>query len=66
MTKVKLIQNLSEEELRRGIKPEASWHMKVYFFKTFLCIQYKDSAYIYVGGFPYEMSEGDLIIVFSQ
>jgi len=38
MTKVKLIQNLSEEELRRGIKPEASWHMKVYFFKTFLCI----------------------------
>ena len=29
MTKVKLIQNLSEEELRRGIKPEGSWHMKV-------------------------------------
>lgn len=29
MTKVKLIQNLSEEELRGGIKPDASWHMKV-------------------------------------
>jgi len=31
MTKVKLIQNLSEEELRRGIKPDASWHLKVRF-----------------------------------
>jgi len=31
MTKVKLIQNLSEEELRRGIKPEGSWHVKVNF-----------------------------------
>jgi hypothetical protein len=36
MTKVKLIQNLSEEELRRGIKPDASWHMKV---KTLLKIK---------------------------
>ena len=29
ITKVRLIQNLSEEELKRGIKMDASWHMRV-------------------------------------
>ena len=28
--------------------------------------QYKDSAYVYVGGLPNELSEGDIMIVFSQ
>ena len=27
---------------------------------------FKDSAYIYVGGLPYELTEGDVICVFSQ
>src|SRR2546423_11534323 len=27
---------------------------------------FKDSAYIYVGGIPYELTEGDIICVFSQ
>lgn len=34
--------------------------------KYFFNKKYKDSAYIYVGGFPYEMTEGDIVIVFSQ
>jgi len=29
LTKVKMIQNLNEEELRRGVPINASWHMKV-------------------------------------
>ena len=33
------------------------------FFKNY---QYKDSAYIFVGNLNYEMSEGDIAIVFSQ
>ena len=85
MTKVRLIQNLSEEELKRGIRPEGSWHQKVFsikqkqyqnifkafyykitFVEIYFNVQYKDSAYIYIGGFPYDISEGDLIIVFSQ
>merc|ERR1712150_213173 len=33
----------------------ASWHN-----------QYKDSAWIYVGNMPYELTEGDAICVFSQ
>jgi RNA-binding motif protein, X-linked 2 len=27
---------------------------------------FKDSAYIYIGGIPYELTEGDVICVFSQ
>lgn len=35
--------------------PEASWHT-----------DYRDTAYIYIGGLPYELSEGDVITIFSQ
>ncbi|SCZ87389.1 BZ3500_MvSof-1268-A1-R1_Chr2-2g04855 [Microbotryum saponariae] len=28
--------------------------------------QYKDSAYIYVGGLPFQLTEGDVITIFSQ
>jgi len=33
----------------------SSWHAK-----------YKDSAYIFIKGLDYELTEGDLIMVFSQ
>jgi RNA-binding motif X-linked protein 2 len=35
--------------------PEASWHA-----------DYRDTAYIYIGGLPFELSEGDIITIFSQ
>lgn len=35
--------------------PEASWHS-----------DYKDTAYIYIGGLPFQLSEGDIITIFSQ
>lgn len=35
--------------------PDASWH-----------VDYRDTAYIYFGGLPYELSEGDVITIFSQ
>ncbi len=34
---------------------EASWHA-----------DYRDTAYIYIGGLPFELSEGDVITIFSQ
>jgi len=34
---------------------EASWHS-----------DYRDTAYIYIGGLPFELSEGDIITIFSQ
>ena len=34
---------------------EASWHA-----------DYRDTAYIYIGGLPFDLSEGDVITIFSQ
>ncbi|XP_061596418.1 RNA-binding motif protein, X-linked 2 [Cololabis saira] len=55
LTKVKLINELNEREASLGVRESVSWHT-----------EYKDSAWIFVGGFPYELTEGDLICVFSQ
>lgn len=50
---MKNVTKLSESELKRGGK--SSWHD-----------QYKNSAWIFVGGLPYDLSEGDVICIFSQ
>lgn len=50
---VKNVLKLSERELAGNSK--SSWHD-----------QYKDSAWIFVGGLPYDLTEGDIICVFSQ
>ncbi|KAK9280302.1 hypothetical protein L1049_013990 [Liquidambar formosana] len=55
LTLVKRIQNINSKEAALGISEEASWHAK-----------YKESAYVFVGGIPFDLSEGDLIAVFSQ
>ncbi|XP_030217669.1 RNA-binding motif protein, X-linked 2 [Gadus morhua] len=55
LTKVKLINELNEREHQLGVKESVSWHT-----------EYKDSAWVFVGGFPYELTEGDVICVFSQ
>uniref|UniRef100_A0A182Q9G9 RRM domain-containing protein n=1 Tax=Anopheles farauti TaxID=69004 RepID=A0A182Q9G9_9DIPT len=53
MTNMKNVLKLSEQDLRLGGKN--SWHD-----------QYSKSAWIFVGGLPYELSEGDVLCVFSQ
>lgn len=35
--------------------PNASWH-----------VDYRDTAFVYFGGLPFELSEGDVITIFSQ
>lgn len=50
---MKNVLKLSENDLKYGNK--SSWHD-----------EYKDSAWIFVGGLPYDLSEGDVICVFSQ
>ncbi|KAM1167283.1 hypothetical protein TB2_028845 [Malus domestica] len=55
LTLVKRIQNINSREAQLGISEEASWHAK-----------YKDSAYVYVGGIPFDLTEGDLLAVFAQ
>ncbi|XP_075512048.1 zinc finger CCCH domain-containing protein 42 [Primulina tabacum] len=55
LTLVKRIQNINQKEATLGISEGASWHAK-----------YKDSAYVYVGGLPFDLTEGDLLAVFAQ
>lgn len=54
MNVVQEIQRINEREARLG-GTTASWHD-----------EYKDSAYIYVGGLPFDLTEGDVICMFSQ
>ncbi|RDX79208.1 Zinc finger CCCH domain-containing protein 42, partial [Mucuna pruriens] len=55
LTLVKRIQNINSKEAALGIGEQASWHTK-----------YKDSAYVFVGGIPFDLTEGDLLAVFAQ
>lgn len=55
LTLVKRIQNINAKEASLGISDQASWHAK-----------YKDSAYVFVGGIPFDLTEGDLLAVFAQ
>ncbi|CAJ1970629.1 unnamed protein product [Sphenostylis stenocarpa] len=55
LTLVKRTQNINAREAALGIGEEASWHTK-----------YKDSAYVFVGGIPFDLTEGDLLAVFAQ
>ncbi|CAG5123869.1 unnamed protein product [Candidula unifasciata] len=55
LTIVKNIQKLNDRELELGIIGKKSWHD-----------EYKDSAWVYIGGLPFDLTEGDVICVFSQ
>lgn len=55
LTNIKNINKLNEIEAELGVSSSVSWHQ-----------QYKDSAYIFVGGLPYKLTEGDILAVFSQ
>jgi RNA-binding motif X-linked protein 2 len=72
MNSIRQIQELNKRELENGVyvpyllthtlprlttcsSPDASWHA-----------DYRDTAYIYIGGLPFELSEGDIITIFSQ
>ncbi|UKZ82469.1 hypothetical protein TrVFT333_010258 [Trichoderma virens FT-333] len=55
MNQIRAIQALNKKEIENGISPDASWH-----------VDYRDTAFVYFGGLPYELSEGDIITIFSQ
>lgn len=55
MNSIRAIQQLNKRELEAGINPEGSWHT-----------DYRDTAFINIGGLPFELSEGDIITIFSQ
>ncbi|KAF2160470.1 hypothetical protein M409DRAFT_29091 [Zasmidium cellare ATCC 36951] len=55
MQSVRQIERLNQVELDKCVPPNASWHT-----------DYRDTAYIYIGGLPFELSEGDVLTIFSQ
>jgi RNA-binding motif protein, X-linked 2 len=46
---------LNKRELEAAVPPSASWHA-----------DYRDTAYLYIGGLPLDISEGDIVTIFSQ
>lgn len=69
---VREINKINERELELGLSG-ASWHDE-YKGLCFVLLAAQaavdssiaDSAYVYVGGLNYELTEGDVITIFSQ
>ena len=55
MNSIRATQKLNERELAEVIPPSASWHR-----------DYDDTAFIYIGGLDTQLSEGDVLAIFSQ
>merc|ERR1712083_697097 len=56
MGNMRNLNKMNDRELEMGLSGTTqSWHN-----------EYKDSAWIFVGGLPYDLTEGDIICVFSQ
>ena len=55
MNSIREIQRLNKQELENNVSTGASWHN-----------DYRDTAYVYVGGLPFTLTEGDIITIFSQ
>ena len=55
MNSIRAIQELNKRELENNVSTNASWHT-----------DYRDTAYVYIGGLPLTLSEGDILTIFSQ
>ena len=55
MNSIRATQRLNDAELATATPPNASWHA-----------DYRDTAFIYIGGLPFDLSEGDIVTIFSQ
>lgn len=55
LTQIKNTQKASKYEIAAGFSESASWHAR-----------FKHSAYIFAGGLPYDLTEGDLLAIFAQ
>ena len=53
---VRNLQQINERELDLGLTgTSTSWHA-----------EYKESAWIFIGGLPYDLTEGDVLCIVSQ
>ncbi|KAK7204643.1 hypothetical protein BZA70DRAFT_289967 [Myxozyma melibiosi] len=49
------IAKLNEQELEAGVSEAGSWHN-----------DYKDTAFVFIGSLPFNLTEGDILAIFSQ
>lgn len=55
LTQIRNTQKASKFEVAQGLSENASWHAR-----------YKHSAYVFAGGLPFDLTEGDILAVFAQ
>lgn len=55
MNAIHKINQINQKELENNVSDSASWHA-----------DYKDTSYIYIGYLPFELTETDIIKIFSQ
>lgn len=55
LTQIRNTQKASKFEVAQGLSEDASWHAR-----------YKHSAYVFAGGIPYDLTEGDVLAIFAQ
>ena len=55
MNTIREIQALNKREIENGVPTSASWHT-----------DYRDTAYVYIGGLSFDLTEGDIITIFSE
>ena len=55
LTQIKNTQKATLSEVRQGLSDSASWHAK-----------FSNSAYVFAGGLSFDLTEGDVLAVFSQ
>ena len=55
LTQIRNTQKISKQEILQGVSESGSWHAR-----------YKHLAYIYAGGLPFDLTEGDVLTVFAQ
>ena len=55
LTQIRNTQKATKAEIDLGLTDKASWHDR-----------FRHSAYVFAGGLPFELTEGDVLAVFSQ
>jgi len=66
MNRVKEVQRINAKDLQLQISSDTVGNAGKWDVNKSWHAQYKDSAYVYAGGLPHDLSEGDIVIIFSQ
>ena len=66
MNRVKEVERINAKDLQLQLRADTTGEAGKWDVTKSWHNQYRDSAYVYVGGLPYDLSEGDIIVIFSQ